>query len=222
MLPLKPEEQGFPLLIPLLRIMQLDAGEVQHGKGGHSVQYWETSPCPLICPLLLSLSSLRRIAGIIARTHFPMHWGWTWWALKACSTPNYCIILWFSTQHSLHTYPTPLSHTHLHSLTGILPTLFFFLLTFLQCAHLKSAFIQCSILTALEEKTTTTGWNSTSILKPFPPSSHYSLQSSSWMGGCKTGWGAWPGDRSAWPVPVESSSDPTQKQPRYKPLYPLA
>lgn len=113
MLPLKPEEQGFPLLLPLLRIMQLVAGEVQHGKGGHSVQYWETSPCPLICPLLLSLSSLRRIAGIIAKTHLPMQWGWTWWALKVCSTPNYCIILLFSTQHSLHTYPTPLSHTHI-------------------------------------------------------------------------------------------------------------
>lgn len=192
MLPLKPEEQGFPLLLSLLRIMQLVAGEVQHGKEGHSVQYWETSPCPLICPLLLSLSSLRRIAGIIAKTHLPMQWGWTWWALKVFHPKLLynSIIL----HPAFLAYISNPSHTHTHiSIASLAFCLhfFFFLLTFLQCAHLKAAFIQCSILTALEEKTTTTGWNSTSILKPFPPSSHYSLQSSSWMVGWKTGWGAW-------------------------------
>lgn len=125
MLPLKPEEQGFPLLLPLLRIMQLDAGEVQHGKGGHSVQYWETSPCPLICPLLLSLSSLRRIAGIIAKTHLPMQWGWTWWALKVFHPKLlYNSIILHPAFLAYISNPSH-THTHLHSLTGILPTLFF-------------------------------------------------------------------------------------------------
>lgn len=137
-LSLKPEEQRFPLLLPLPRMLHSDASE---GRCGRKFSpELKDKPVPTHLPTApLSFSSLRCTPSVIAR-----------------NTPPPCILSSAFLAHMHTPSCTPATPPHPCWLYACTP---FFLRTFLQRAHLRSALMcaLCSLLAALGEKTTTTG-----------------------------------------------------------------
>lgn len=176
-LSLKPEERRFPLLLPLPRTIHSDALEGCCGRKFRPELKDKPLPAHLPTALLIQLPQVHTQCHCPKHTCIP--------SVIAQNTPPPCVLSSAFLAHMHTPSCTPATPPHPCGHYACTP---FFLRTFLQRAHLRSALTcaLCSLLAALGEKTTTTGWDSKATFRPFPLSSNCSLQSSSRVGGCKT------------------------------------